>query len=353
VGNLDRNDLSGPQLTRRMAGLGGEISRRLATSGSVSAARRKGPVDEGGRSARNCFALNSVRAGSSYRARRSSVARKPVMLVSVAQPGYDPRNQVGDFGAAIEHMIHACDRQVVELRNMPLDAVAGMVNPTQDQREALEQIRRVAVVASESLAAACPKSASASIHERLETLSRTLDAMAASLASLRPAFATFYGLLNDEQKARLVAMTSPRDAQAQSEEKSRSRQSQDVAQRRGSSDGDFYCQQWVTYLKGWPIRQIEDRGHLSDDQRANLYDLTAAIYRAAGKVGTACHADDRFTPPARLEARQEQLKALQQSIDAISPVFSRFEDELSDPQKAQLRGVLNLSDPVGQRSVSQ
>ena len=269
------------------------------------------------------------------------------------EPGYDPRNQVGDFGAAIEHMIHACDRQVVELRNMPLDAVAGMVNPTQDQREALEQIRRVAVVASESLAAACPKSASASIHERLETLSRTLDAMAASLASLRPAFATFYGLLNDEQKARLVAMTSPTDAQAQSEEKSRSRQSQDVAQRRGSSDGDFYCQQWVTYLKGWPIRQIEDRGHLSDDQRANLYDLTAAIYRAAGKVGTACHADDRFTPPGRLEARQEQLQALEQSIDAISPVFSRFEDELTDPQRAQLRGVLNLSDSVAQRSVSQ
>jgi LTXXQ motif family protein len=148
-------------------------------------------------------------------------------------------------------------------------------------------------------------------------------------------------------------MTSPRDAQAQSEEKSRSRQSQDVAQRRGSSDGDFYCQEWVTYLKGWPIRQIEDRGHLSDDQRANLYDLTAAIYRAAGKVGTACHADDRFTPPARLEARQEQLKALQQSIDAISPVFSRFEVELTDPQRAQLRGVLNLSDSVAQRSVSQ
>ena len=66
-----------------------------------------------------------------------------------------------------------------------------------------------------------------------------------------------------------------------------------------------------------------------------------------------CHADNRFTPPGRLDARQEQLQALEQSIDAISPVFSRFEDELSDPQKAQLRGVLNLSDPVGQRSVSQ
>ena len=269
------------------------------------------------------------------------------------EPGNDSRNPVGDFGAAIGQMIHACDRQVVELKNMPLDAVAGMVNPTQGQREALEQIRKVAIDTSESLAAACPKDASASIHERLGTLSRTLDAMAASLASLRPAFAKFYGLLSDEQKARLVAMTSSKDAQAQSEGKSRSRQSQDLARNHGNSDGDFDCQQWIMYLKKWPIRQIEDRAHLSDDQRANLYDLTAAIYRSAGKLGSVCHADNRFTPPGRLDARQEQLQALEQSIDAISPVFSRFEDELSDPQKAQLRGVLNLSDPVGQRSVSE
>jgi hypothetical protein len=67
--------------------------------------------------------------------------------------------------------------------------------------------------------------------------------MAISLAALRPAFATFYGLLDDEQKARLVAMTSPRN----SEESSHSLQTQD-AQRRVSSDGD-YCQQWITYLK--------------------------------------------------------------------------------------------------------
>ena len=126
-------------------------------------------------------------------------------------------------------------------------------------------------------------------------------------------------------------MTSSRDAQAQSEEASHSRQSRDVAQRRGGSDGDLYCQQSVACLKRWPVRQIEDRGHLSDDQPPNLYNLTAVIFREAGRLGTVCHADDRFTPPGRLEARQEQLKAVAQSVDAISPVFSRFEDELTDP----------------------
>ena len=173
--------------------------------------------------------------------------------------------------------------------------------------------------------------------------------MAASLAALRPAFVTFYDLLNDEQKARLVAKTISTDAQPRSAEKSRSNQSQDVANRHSNS----YCQQWVLYLKSWPIRQIDDRSSLPEDQRAILYELTAAIYRATGKLKTVCSGDDRFTPPGRLDAREEQLKALKESVDAISPAFSRFENELTDTQKDQLRGVLNLSNTIGQRAVRQ
>jgi hypothetical protein len=53
------------------------------------------------------------------------------------------------------------------------------------------------------------------------------------------------------------------------------------------------------------------------------------------------------------EARQQQLKALAQSVDATSPAFFRFENNLTDAQKSQLGGVLNLSNTSGQRSVSQ
>ena len=172
--------------------------------------------------------------------------------------------------------------------------------------------------------------------------------MAASLAALRPTFATFYGLLGDEQKARLAAKTASNDAEPRSDEKPRSHSSQDA----GNRHSDLYCQKWVLYLKSWPIRQIDDRASLSDDQRATLYELTAAIYRAAGKLTTKCDADDRFTPSGRLEAREEELKALQQSVEAISPEF-QVEGELTDAQKAQLRGVLNLSNTIGQRSVRQ
>ena len=122
------------------------------------------------------------------------------------QPGNEPHNQ-SDFSGGIEEMIHACEVQVHELRNMPLDGVAEMVKPTEQQRDALEQIRAAARNASEAPSSECPKNLPASVPERLDTLSRTLGVMAASLAALRPTFARFYDLLNDEQKARLVAKT--------------------------------------------------------------------------------------------------------------------------------------------------
>jgi len=100
------------------------------------------------------------------------------------------------------------------------------------------------------------------------------------------------------------------------------------------------------------VPNFEDRGHLSAGQRANLYELTAAIYREAARLATMCNADDRFTPPGRLDSRQQQLKDLAQSVDAISPAFSRFENDLTDSQKAQLQGILSLPNN-GQRSVRQ
>jgi hypothetical protein len=54
------------------------------------------------------------------------------------EPGNDPR-QVGDFGAAIEQMIRACDRQVAELKDMPLDASAPTLQ-TQEEKGTLFQL---------------------------------------------------------------------------------------------------------------------------------------------------------------------------------------------------------------------
>jgi hypothetical protein len=242
-------------------------------------------------------------------------------------------------------MIRACDQQVSELKKMPLDDVTQTVEPTENQHKALQQIQSEALDTAETLSTTCPKALPKDLNEQLSILSHTLEAMATSLRALRPTFATFYGLLDDEQKARLVAMGVSNNARARSEQDGRATGRQNIDKRSGSKPGSF-CQQWVIDLRSWPVRQIEDGASLSDEQRAALYDLTAAIYRAAGRLGASCNADDRFTPPGRLEARQVQLEALQQGIDAIRPVFSRFESELTDVQKARLGSLVNVSTEV-------
>ena len=74
----------------------------------------------------------------------------------------------------------------------------------------------------------------------------------------------------------------------------------------------------------------------SDEQHADLHDLTAAFYRAAGSLTGTCPAEDRFTALGRLDVKQRQLQALRQGIDAIQPVLSKFENSLTDSQRTQL-----------------
>jgi hypothetical protein len=167
--------------------------------------------------------------------------------------------------------------------------------------------------------------------------------MAASLMTLRPMFASYYGLLDDEHKARLLQMTTRTsdNVPVHLDLDPRSSRNQDLSNARVS---DYtFCRQWVAALRSWPIKQIKDKASLSDEQHASLYELTAAIYRAAGKLNAVCDADDHITPPGRIDARIEQLNALQQSIATIRPLLAQFESELTEEQAARLSGLVTLS----------
>ena len=108
--------------------------------------------------------------------------------------------------------------QAVELKRIPFDLVSQTVQANDEQRNALEQVHSTANDAAETLSAACPKDTPAELGQRLDQLGRALDAIAASLATLRPALATFYDTLDDEQKARLVAIDFSRNSLPKSDQ---------------------------------------------------------------------------------------------------------------------------------------
>jgi LTXXQ motif family protein len=99
---------------------------------------------------------------------------------------------------------------------------------------------------------------------------------------------------------------------------------------------DPVCNRWIAIRRSWPVRQVESGISLSDDQRATLYDLTAAIYRATSGLVEVCPAGDHFTALGRLDARQRQLQALRHGIAAVQLILSKFEDSLNDSQRTRL-----------------
>jgi hypothetical protein len=256
------------------------------------------------------------------------------------------RSQANGFGWAIGQMIGACEERVTELKTTPFDDVTRTVRPDEDQRDALEHIRNTMIGAADTLAATCPKDIPPELSEKLDLLTHVLDRIAASLAALRPAFVTFYGLLDDEQKARLVVNFS-HNSQPKSDRDAPVGENEHRFANGIDAKQAPVCRQWVAALRTWPIREIDTGMSLSDEQRAALYEVAAAIYRAAGGLVMSCPAETPLTPVGRLDAEQKTLQAMRQGVDAIQSVLADFENSLNEEQKKWLDKV--VTDPRAPR----
>lgn len=254
-------------------------------------------------------------------------------------PARGANPQSGGFALAVAQVIQACGGQAAELQKMPFDALVKTVQPNDEQRTALEQIRAAATDAANQLNVTCPKQVPAPLADRLATMRASLDSIKAALLPLRPSFVIAYASLNDEQKARLVALAVSQQAAPRSEQ---------GAGANAAAGGQMQpvslgCRQWPALLKDWPLNRIESDLSLSDDQRAALYALMAAIYRAAGAVAASCHDQNALTPVARLNAELNRVDALRQCVDAIAPALTGFANSLNNEQTAQFNAALGLS----------
>jgi hypothetical protein len=229
--------------------------------------------------------------------------------------------------AFIDEMIHACGEQAAVLRSLPPETIVQVVQLSDDQRAALEQVRASADSGAKTLDANCPKRIPAELGAKLDTLDHALSLVADSLSGLRPSVLKIYALLDDEQKGRLVAMRVSRNPASRSGGK-------DSASGSGAdAEAKSICAQWVANLRTWPVRQIDAGMQLSDAQRAALYELSAAIYRLAGQ---ACPADNPVTALGRLDARHNELQTVRRDIEAMRPSTTAFENALNDAQKKAL-----------------
>jgi hypothetical protein len=272
----------------------------------------------------------------------------------------------GPFGAVVEELIRGCAQQGAEFERWPFDAIAKIAGADDTQRKALEGLRGAAKQAAERLSADCPQDVPAAPSARLEAVEQGIDAALAAFDKVQPALATFYGALDDEQKARLyrdmaapaatARETTPR-RQAQDDRREsreyRSRRDRwrayaaareaaprETAPRQAAAPPwSATCEEFAAVLRNWPVREIERDVRLSSTQRVAFYELVTASLKAADTLASACPAESALTPVGRMDAMRQRLAAVRAATAAIRPALVHFYEALDQGQKVRFAGM--------------
>jgi hypothetical protein len=282
------------------------------------------------------------------------------------------RTRSGPFGAVVEKLVRGCGQQGAEFENWPFDAIAQTVGADEKERTALAALRESAKKAAERLAADCPQDVPAAPAARLEAVEQGIDAALAAFDTVEPALATFYGTLDDEQKARLYRdMAAPAAAAARETTPRREAQEERRERRAYSSRRDrarayaavreaaareptpsqarsqaaapgwsgAMCEELAGVLRGWPVREIERDVRLSSPQRVAFYELVTASLKAADTLAGACPAETALTPVGRMDAMRKRLAAVRAATAAIRPALVHFYEALDQGQKVRFAGM--------------
>ena len=92
-----------------------------------------------------------------------------------------------------------------ELTNVPADEIARVITLTEEQRFDLDKLKQASAKAAEVLRASCPAEVPPKIDARLQDAHRRIASLIQAIEIIRPAMASFYASLSDQQKAALNA----------------------------------------------------------------------------------------------------------------------------------------------------
>jgi hypothetical protein len=227
--------------------------------------------------------------------------------------------------AAPDQLSQMCGADTNDIAGLPIDPFKQAIQPTGEQSAALDDLANASIKAAQDLKAACPTDIALTAPSRLAAMQQRIEAMIAAVATVQPPLEKFYGLLTDEQKARLTALGNDQ------------RQSKTPGDTAGSLAQS--CDASPAGVMEWPTAQIDQTVHPTDAQRANLTALQNATTQAADLLKTSCLGSDPLTPPARLAAVGKRLETMLQAVKLVSAALNTFYAALSDEQKARFEAI--------------
>jgi LTXXQ motif family protein len=224
--------------------------------------------------------------------------------------------------AVPDQLAQMCGADSRDIAGLPIDQFQQAIQPTDAQSAALDDLANASVKAAQDLKAACPTNIALTAPDRLAAMQQRIEAMIAAVQTVQPPLEKFYGLLSDEQKARLTALGQDQ------------RQAAATAGTLAQS-----CGAAQPAVMQWPTAEIDQTVRPTDAQRASLVALQNATTKAADLLKASCLTDDPLTPPARLAAVGKRLDTMLQAIKMVSSALNDFYGPLSDEQKAQFEAI--------------
>jgi hypothetical protein len=236
--------------------------------------------------------------------------------------GYTPPGPSGRRHRRVPPLQQLCGDDSREIAGLPIGQIQQAVRPIEAQRAALDDLANASVSAAQIVRASCPPQTASTAPARLAAMQERLQAMIKAGLAMQPPLEKFYGLLDDEQKARLNALAEDRRKISAT---NRARQAQG-------------CQAEPSAALKWPADEIEARLYLNDTQSAALEVLQDTSASAVEMLNAECR-PDAMTPPARLAAVNRRLDAMLQAVKLVGDALEDFYATLSDEQKAQFEAI--------------
>jgi hypothetical protein len=224
-----------------------------------------------------------------------------------------------DTTAALADMCGSDSRTIAGL---PVEQFRNAIQPNDEQAAALDDLANVSQKASETIRNSCPKDVALTAPSRLAAMQQRVEAMRDAVNSVKPALDKFYGLLSDEQKAKITALAA--------EQRSAQRE---------QTESNGGCSAAQASATEWPSEAIERNVRPTDAQLPSLAALQEAAAKAADILKSSCPPTEARTPPARLDAVSARLDTILQAIGTVRPALDTFYNALTDEQKAAFDAI--------------
>jgi len=225
-----------------------------------------------------------------------------------------------------------CSDDAAQLANWPIERISEVVEPTDAQRGALDDLRAASAKAVDMLKAGCPNDLPSIPTGRLAAMQSRLEVMLAAVKTVRPPLERFYQSLSDEQKARFNAVAPADDANAAGKDQ---------------RDLTKFCDEKAPGITDLPIARIAQAVQPTPTQRAALDELQEASVKAEERLKANCPTYETLTPTGRVEAMEKRLEATLDAVKTVQPALAKFYNSLSDEQKARFNSLRSTSRPVG------